>query len=204
MVRLQSDFNTDLQTIQRSEEYWGKVINYGKQAIRYAETGEKVDGSAWKTVRAFYQASQVQQWFAVDATYQEMRSSGELGLIHDQTLRAAMSRYYSGTVSAAYLNSLIPEYRKIVRGLTPQVITDHIWTKCVHTPNRDEQYLLDCDSPVSEAEAQAVLDGYLRDPKLLPELRFWVTNQGMALLNIRNYQPVLHDLQARADAEAKQ
>lgn len=204
MVRLQSDFNTDLQTIQRSEDYWGKVRDYGKQAIRYFETGEKVDGSAWKTVRAFYQASQIQQWYAVDATYQEMRSSGELGLIHNQTLRAAMSRYYSGTVSAAYLYSLQPEYRKIVRGLTPQVVTDHIWAKCVNTLSRDEQYLLDCDAPISEAEAQAVLDGYLQDPKLMPELRFWVANQGVALLSIKNYKPILRDLRARAEAEAKQ
>jgi hypothetical protein len=203
MVRLQSDFNTDLRTIKRSEDYWSKVRDYGKLAIRYAETGEQVDGSAWKTVLAFYQASQIQQWYAVDATYQEMRSSGELGLIHDQTLRAAMSRYYIGTVSAAYLNSLQPEYRKIVRGLTPQVVTDHIWANCVHTPSRDEQYLLDCDAPISEAEAQAVLDSYLKDPRLLPELRFWIANQGVALLGIRNYKPILRDLQARTQAEIK-
>ncbi len=202
LVRIQRDFNTDLQTIQHREIYWGKVATYGKQSIRYAETGELVDGSAWKTVLAFYQASQIYQWYTVDATYQEMRSGGDLSLIRDQTLRDAMSRHYARTASAAYLYAPQPEYRKIVRGLTPQVVADHIWATCVQSPKLDQQYLLDCDSPISEAEAQAVLDSYLRDPRLLPELRFWVANQGVAL-NIKNYKPILRDLLARAKAEEK-
>ena len=76
-----------MTSIQRRKAFWGQVINYGKAATRYAETGELVDGSAWKTVLAFYQASQLWQWVTSDSTYQEMRSGGELGLIHDQGLR---------------------------------------------------------------------------------------------------------------------
>jgi len=178
--------------------FWGEVINYGKQAIRYAETGEMVDGSAWKTVLAFYQASQIWQWGTADATYQEMRSGGELGLIRDQVLRDAMSQYYleSGPGNA-YLFALQPEYRKIVRGLTPLAVADHIWAKCWKQPIPGEQYLLDCDSPISEAQAQAVLAGYPQDPSLLPELRFWVANQGVALNAIGNYKPILRDMLAR-------
>ncbi len=203
MVRIQRDFNTDLQTIERREVYWGKVAAYGKQAIRYAETGELVDGSAWKTVLAFYQASQVLQWYRADSTYQDMRSGGDLGLIRDETLRDDISRHYAGSASAAYLYALQPEYRKIVRGLTPQVVTDHIWTVCVQTPSPDHQYLLNCASPIDETQAQAVLDGYLRDPKLLPELRFWVANQGVALIGIRNYKPILRNFLVRTEAEVK-
>ena len=39
---------------------------------------------------------------------------------------------------------------------------------------------------MSEAEAQAVLDGYLKDPRLVSELRFWMANQGVALNMIGN------------------
>ncbi len=155
LVRFQRDFNTDLQTIQRREEYWGKVAIYGKQAIRYAETGELANGSAWKIVLAFYQASQVSQRFRADATYQDMRSGGDLGLIRDETLRDDISRPYAGAASAAYLYALQPEYRKIVRGLTPLVVADHIWAACVQTPVPDHQFLLDCDSPIDEAQARA-------------------------------------------------
>jgi hypothetical protein len=198
LARIRVNLEADLLSIERREAMWRQVIDYGKGAIRYAETGELVEGSAWKTVLAFYQASQLWQWVTSDSTYQEMRSAGELGLIRDQGLRDRLSQYYleNGT-GTAYLFMLQPEYRKLVRGLTPSVVADHIWAKCWQQPAPSEQYLLDCDSPISEAEAQAVLDGYLKDPELLKELRFWVANQGVALNAIRNYNPLLKDMLAR-------
>ena len=202
LTRIHVNLQADLESIRRRETMWGQVIAYGKGAIHYAETGELVEGSAWKTVLAFYQASQVWQWVTSDSTYQEMRSGGELGLIRDQGLRDRLSQYYlengSGT---AYLFMLQPEYRKLVRGLTPSVVADHIWAKCWQQPRPAEQYLLDCDSPVSEAQAQAVLDGYLKDPNLLLELRFWLANQGVALSVIGNYNPLLKDMLARVKPE---
>jgi hypothetical protein len=202
LARIRVNLEADLLSIERREAMWRKVIDYGKGAIRYAETGELVDGSAWKTVLAFYQASQLWQWVTSDSTYQEMRSGGELGLIRDQALRDRLSQYYlengSGT---AYLFMLQPEYRRIVRGLTPSVVADHIWAKCWQQPAPSEQYLLDCDSPISEAEAQAVLAGYMQDPELLKELRFWVANQAVALNVIGNYNPLLRDMLARGNPE---
>ncbi len=203
LARIRVNLEGDLRSIHLREEFWRKVIDYGNAATRYAETGELVDGSAWKTVLAFYQASQIWQWVTADSTYQEMRSGGELGLIRDQQLRDALSQYYlengSGT---AYLFMLQPEYRKIVRGLTPQVVADHIWAKCWQQPRPSEQYLFDCDAPISEAQAQAVLDGYMQDPRLLPELRFWVANQGVAIKVVGNYTPLVRDMLGRATSEA--
>ena len=196
LARIRGNLETDLLSIQRREVVWRQVIDDGKAAIHYAESGERVDGSAWKTVLAFYQASQLWQWVSMDATYQEMRSGGELGLIRDQDLRDALSQYYLETGSGvAYLFSLQPEYRKIVRGLTPSVVADHVWAKCWQQPSPTEQRLLDCDSPISEAEAQVVLAGYLKAPGLLPELRFWVANQGVALNVIANYKTSLREMQ---------
>ena len=205
LARIHVNLEADLLSIQRRETLWRQVIAYGKGAIRYAETGELVEGSAWKTVLAFYQASQLWQWVTSDSTYQEMRSGGELGLIRDRHLRDALSQYYlengSGT---AYLFMMQPEYRRIVRGLTPSVVADHIWAKCWQQPRPAEQYLLDCDSPISEAQAQAVLAGYRKDPNLVPELRFWVANQGVALSAIGNYKAVLKAMLARDKVQAAQ
>jgi hypothetical protein len=83
LVRVNGNLATDLQSIERRVVFWSEVIDYGKDAVHYAETGELVDGSAWKTVLAFYQASQLWQWVPSDATYQEMRSGGELGLLSE-------------------------------------------------------------------------------------------------------------------------
>jgi len=203
LTRIRGNLETDLHSIERRVVFWNKVIDDGKAAIRYAETGELRDGSAWKTVLAFYQASQLWQWTTTDATYQEMRSGGELGLIRDETLRDALSQYYVESGAAvAYLFDTQPEYRKLVRGLTPSIVADHVWTKCWAQPSPIEQQLLDCDSPIPEVDAEAVLAGYLKDPKLLPELRFWVANQGVAINVITNYKPMLGEMLARPTTQA--
>jgi hypothetical protein len=188
LARIKDNLNTDLKAIQRRDVFWRQVIGYADQAIRYSETGELVDGSAWKTVLAFYQASQVWPWATNDTTYQELSNGGELGLIKDGNLRAALTQYYfEGAGSDLdYILSSQPEYRKIVRGLTPVVVSKQVWAKCWKLPNAYEQFLLDCESPMSEAEAQAVLANYLKDPKLLTELRFWNSNQGVAMKLIAN------------------
>lgn len=132
------------------------------------------------------------------------RTSGsDLGLIRDQTLRDDLSRQYAGPASAAYLYALLPEHHEIVRERTPQVVADHIWMACIQSPAPDQHYLADCDSPIAEARAQAVLDGYMRDPILLPKLRFWVANQGVAPSGIRNCKPILRDFLVRAEVQAK-
>ena len=188
LARIEDNLKVDLQSIQRREVFWRQVIDYGNAAIRYAETGELVDGSAGKTVLAFYQASQLWPWVTNDTAYQELSNGGELGLIKDGNFRETLTKYYSegaGT-DLDYILSQQPEYRKIVRGLTPVVVSNQVWANCWKLPNAYEQYLLDCESPISEAEAQVVLDSYLKDPKLLSELRFWNSSQEIALKLVAN------------------
>jgi hypothetical protein len=203
LARIQDNLNTDLQSIQRRDVFWRQVIGYGDQAIRYAETGELVDGSAWKTVLAFYQASQVWPWATYDITYRELSNGGELGLIRDVNLRGELTRYYAESAGddLNYILSLQPEYRKIVRGLTPVVVSNQVWAKCWNLPNAYEQFLLDCESPMSEVDAQTVLDDYLNDPRLLSELRFWNSNQGVAVKLIANNKLAVTAMLKRMEKE---
>lgn len=188
LARIKDNLRSDMESIERRKVFWRQISDYGNNAIRYAETGALVDGSAWKTVLSFYQASQVWPWVGNDTTYQELLNGGELSMIKDESLRTALSTYYreGGGDDVGYLLTMIPEYRKMVRGISPSVVSNQIWAKCHHQPNYDEQYLPDCESPMSEAEALAVLDAFTRDPNLLSELRFWVTNQEVASKVIAN------------------
>ena len=178
LQRIQADLTTDIGALERRLVFWKEVADYGHGAIHYAETGELVDGSAWQTVLAFYQASQLFPYIPSDTTYQELRSAGELGLFTDANLRTTLADFYvSGAGYAAIaLFRADPEYRKLVRGMTPTIASAQVWTHCHRTTAPDEQQMVDCDSPMSEADAQAVLDGYLAEPDLLLELRFWITN----------------------------
>jgi hypothetical protein len=196
LLRIKDNLNYDLQAIERREVFWRQVIDYGNSAIRYAETGELVDGSKGKTVLAFYQASQLWPWLTNDTTYQELSNGGELGLIKDGNFRESLTKYYAEGAGKDldYILSSQPEYRKIVRGLTPVAVSNHVWAKCWKLPNAYEQYLLDCESPISEADAQKVLDAYLKHPELLSELRFWNSSQGIAVKLVVNNKVAVTDM----------
>ena len=203
LVRINSDISADLESLERRSVFWRKVIDHGHNAIRYAETGELVDRSAWKTLLAFYQASQLFPWMSTDTTFQELRSAGDLALIADPSLRTELSNYYmTGTGSQAnYLLSAMPEYRKIVRGLTPSVASAQVWANCHKAPAFDEQYLYDCESPMPDAQAQAVLNAYLDDPRLLSELRYWITNLEVSMTLIDLNHEAARALAARLPSE---
>jgi hypothetical protein len=204
LVRIQIDLAEDIGALERRDVFWRQVADYGHAAIRYAETGERVQGSAWKTLLAFYQASQLFPYVPFDTTYQELRSAGELGLFDDADLRTTLAGFYVGGAgyAANFLFRSEPEYRKIVRGLTPTVASAQIWAHCTKTSGADHQELLDCDSPMAEADAQTVLDGYLADPRLLPELRFWITNLEVMTTLIDTHEVAARTLAARLRKEA--
>jgi hypothetical protein len=191
LLRIEGNLERDRRGMDGALAYWGEVIRYGEVAVTYADHGELADGSRWKTVLAFYQASQMLPFSLDDTTYQELKSAGDLGLIRNAELRSALAAYYvTGPLpTSPHLMRYNPEYRTLVRGQTPIEVTNYIWTSCVlRSGEQDESFDPDCASPVSDVEAQKILDGYLAAPGLLPALRFWITNQKVAtqlLLGVR-------------------
>lgn len=140
-------------------------------------------GSPWRTVLAFYQASQMLPFPMDDTTYQELKSAGDLGLIRDPRLRNALAEYYvTGPLGGSpHLLQYNPEYRTLVRGYTPTPVSDYIWQRCVAgMGSQTETFDPDCQSPISDAEARAILERYVAVPNMLPALRFWVINQKVA------------------------
>ena len=183
LLRIQTNLERDRQGMDGALAYWGEVIRYGEVAVGYADHSELADGSRWRTVLAFYQASQMLPFSLDDTTYQELKSAGDLGLIRNGELRSALAAYYvTGPLpSSPHLMRYNPEYRTLVRGYTPIEVTKYIWTSCVlRSGEQDESFDPDCASPVTDADAQKILDGYLAAPGLLPALRFWITNQKVA------------------------
>jgi hypothetical protein len=198
LERIHSDLATDRVELERRREFWTQVAAYGHGAIAYAESGALVEGSAWRTLLAFYQASQLFPFVPSDTTYQEMRSAGELDLLRDQAMREALAGYY--VVGAGYAANFLfrtePDYRRLVRGLTPVIASRHVWAEC-HRSFPGGQALRDCASPMPEAAAQAVLDGYLAHPHLLIELRFWISNLEVMTGLISEHEAHAHALSQR-------
>lgn len=112
----------------------------------------------------------------------EMRDSGDLAMIADETLRKRLANYHrlSGAGITANILHHDPVYRMQVRGMTPWPVQQYIWANCFRQLGGIKQELVDCASPMSEEEAGLVLDNYQRSESLLENLRFWMSTLGVS------------------------
>jgi hypothetical protein len=203
LERLAGDLDQELIEIDRRIAYVGRSIAYGETALAWVEDGTLAQGSAWQTVLAFFQSSRILPYTPVDTTYREMSSAGQLGLVRDQSLRAALTEYFvSGTLTRAdYILKLNPEYRSHVRGLTPYRMARYIFTDCFQMADLSNVAMLPCDSPVDEAAATAVLARYREAPGLVVELAFWVDSAHQMVAILHQLRKACVELKQRIDRE---
>ena len=120
------------------------------------------------------------EFYTTDATFEELKSAGELGLIKDTRFRYELSQYYS-----LGFNPLLterPRYRENVRGIIPLEIQTYIWTACYSTSTLSVQKMLPCKSPLDEKAAAVIVDTIRNDKTLMQELRYWMSGMHVAAL----------------------
>ena len=173
--RIHADLQSDLANMASARAFWGQVAAYQAAALANREHGQLVQGSQWKTLLAYYQASQIRPFELEDTSFAEMRDAGDLGLIQDERLRVELARYYrlGGIGIEAKILQHDPVYRVQVRGLVPTDVQTYIWTHCYKQLEGIEQRLIDCAAPIPEAQAAAILHTLQQSDSLLQNLRYW-------------------------------
>ena len=202
--RLHGELQADMRELALTREFWLKVSDYQAQATEHAEAGKLAGGSAWKTVLAYYQSSQLRPFELEDTTFTELRDAGELRLLGDGDLSKGLADYYrnTGTGMIGEILRHNPQYRLQIRGLTPYAVQEYIWAKCWRQREGADQELIDCPSPIPEAHAAAIVDGYRANDTLLQNLRFWRAQMHVSVLIVKNVEQQARDLDARVQALA--
>jgi hypothetical protein len=180
LERINLDLDADLAALADREGFWRDVSRYGATGLRYAQSGAVAGETRWEVLLAYFQASQVAEFITVQATYDELRSAGDLELISDLDIRSALARYYNFTGSATVVER--PAYRVHVRGVIPMEIQAYIWDSCYQSDQFGNQKMFDCPSPVDEARAREIADALANDAALIEELRYWMSTMHVALL----------------------
>ena len=177
LLRIHAGLLADRLDIDQTKGLWRAVSAYGEAAMAHGERGDLVGNSQWKTVLAYYHASQIKTIELENTTFSEMRDSGDLGLIADEALRKRLADYYrmTGVGTRAMILKHDPVYRMQIRGLTPWPVQEYIWSSCFKQLAGTMQEYLDCPSPISEKQAAAILATYRGSDDLLQNLRFWMS-----------------------------
>lgn len=201
--RLHASLVADRQSMESTLDFWRQVSAYGRAAMVFSETGQRVEDSNWKTVLAFYQASQLMPFELEDTTFLEMRDTGDLTLIRNEALRNRIAEYYRITSVGSIRANILrhdPEYRRQVRGLTPWSVQEYIWAKCYRQLGGTRQELIDCPPPISEDAAAALLETYRHTDTLLSNLRYWVSTLTVSEIVVtdsrRSVDALARDVQA--------
>ena len=180
LERIHNDVEADLANYQNRIRFWKAVSNYGRTGLDYVDGGRSPDLTQWDLLLAYFQASQVGEFWTRSTTYDELKGAGELNLIANLDLRNALANYYTEAGNPALTER--PAYREHVRGVIPIDVQLYIWTKCYASNERGEQELRDCASPVSEARAADIVNAIRGDRPLMSELRYWMSTMHVASL----------------------
>ncbi|MBC7770826.1 MAG: hypothetical protein H7124_18760 [Phycisphaerales bacterium] len=199
LERISDDLDTDLANYADRLQFWSRVSSFGRTALAYAETGDTGDLTQWELLLAYFQASQVAEFVTTDATYDELKSAGELGLITNLDLRNALAGYYTNAGNPAL--SERPAYRMHVRGVIPVDVQSYIWTTCYGSNPQGEQVFLDCAPPIGERRAADIVNRIKRDEALMAELRYWVSTMQVAAIIGRNRTALATEVRAAVAAE---
>lgn len=180
LERIRADLDADLAGYRDRLDFWGKVSAYGAKGLAYADASKAGDLSQWSLLLAYFQASQVAEFFTTQTTFDELKSAGELGLIADVELRDALAHYYTTAGNPALTER--PAYRMRVRGVIPLAVQLYIWENCYASNMFGGQEFLDCKSPVDERRAGEIVDSIRGDAALMAELRYWMSTMHVASL----------------------
>ena len=178
LERINANLDADIKDIEIRTEFWRKVADYGATGLAYAETSDASTNSAWEMVLAYFQASQVAELIPSQATYDELKSAGELGLITNHEIRNALTNYYLFTAAPSVTER--PPYREHVRGIIPLNVQQYIWNSCYVSDGTGDQDMRACPSPISGARATEIADAISSDTALMRELRYWMSSMHVA------------------------
>ena len=139
-----------------------------------------------------YRASQYKEGPRRRSTYDELISTGTIGLIHDQALRDTAMRVYSiTTFENLAREGLTSRYRQAFRTSLPNTVQRALAAKCGDLYIEPGDYariggVLDypCDPGLPDAEIAAAVQSLRANPDLLPALRLRIADLQTRLVDL--------------------
>jgi hypothetical protein len=169
--QLAKDLQADLEGSRTRIAYLLKVREHGKIALTLWEG--VVAENPRDMVVSLYQASQIYPFFANSATYEDLKSTGNVDLVGDAGMRSELFLYYNSMEVNLAVVGREPLYRLAVRGVIPYQVQDMIRGPCAYLiPGvlTTERLTDDCNIELEEGEARRILAAVRQHPSLQQQL----------------------------------
>jgi len=202
--RLLHDLHRDLEGREQMAKYYREVTDGAETTVALLE-------SASPDPRALivnaYRASEMNYYVTIRATWDELVSSGELGILPASIDLADISMFFNFDVSLDTKNAIErSSYRQRLRRLIPHAVQKAIRTGCSDVTddiNNVIAFKADCTLDVPDGDIAKAAAALARDPELLPDLRLHFSTISSAVNNIGGDIVLLTRAVASFDADAR-
>ncbi len=206
--RLTHDLQENLAGLRAEVAYYSAVL---ESVQRTDELLRAADPDPRALVVNAYRATEISYSAPVRATWDQIVSSGHLGLLPAGAVESGLSQYYAfDTAQDIYRAGLNSGYRQTARQIIPMSIQIAMRAGC--SDERDQRgnivgFARNCDLDVSPADLKDVAAALRGDPAVLADLRYQYSFAVSATLNLggieKRVEEALAALGAAPDAAEK-
>jgi hypothetical protein len=202
--RLIRDLDEDQTAIRAQSAYYSEVLKSVQITDELLRAADPVPRAL--VVNA-YRATEITYIPTVRATWDQIVSSGHLGLMPVDAVESGLSQYYAfDTALDLYRTGLDSAYRQTVRRIIPMTIQVAIRAGCSDVRDKrgnvvgfEEECKLDGDP----AELEAVAAALRRDPAVVADLRYQYSFAVSGVLNLDGLSSTITDALSALHADAK-
>lgn len=184
--RLETALRTDLANSRLLTEYHEQVLD---AVVRTGELLSADAPDAKELIQMAYRATEINQLPPERATWDQIVSSGHLGLLPEGAVEGGLSTYYSfDAINVTYDALEQTPYRRALRSIIPIPVQQAIREGC--SDLLDEKSILlgfseECEIEADPETLQAVADAIQADPDIRKHLRFQFAEATTAVNNLR-------------------
>jgi len=205
--RLRADLRVEVWRYNAINFYYDDVLSNARKALDALEGSATLSNEA--LLIAAYRATQYAEYVQYRATYDELTSTGNIGLVADPSLRKMATEIYSTTLYRNIKDEGInSRYRSAFRMLVPISVQEGVAASCGDRSSDIGDYEgiktpldYDCTTNLTQQEIDSAASTLRSDPTLAPLLRLRIANINSAVSTQIMSNDVLTSLDAGSKAK---
>ena len=202
--RLIRDLEVDRSAIRTQIDYYNEVLN---STLHADELLRAPNPDPRELVVNAYRATELTYTPSMRATWDQIVSSGRLGLLPKGAVESGLSSYYAFDTSRdVYLKAADSPYRQTVRKTIPLTIQVAMRAGCsdaVDEKSTSISFVKACKLDVDPVALRDAAEALRSDPAVIAELRYQYTLAISAVLNLGSIEAVINDALATLGARTK-
>jgi len=204
-ARLSADLSRDLASTSAQTGYYDEVL---KAVMTADDLLRDADADPTALVISAYRASEIMFTAPAHATWDQIVSSGHLGLLPNDQIVKELSDYYSfNNLGDIYRILGDSEYRRAVRRIIPIEIQIAMRAGCSDKRDADENLLGFAEGCVLKADPSSIsatAEALRNDPALAAALRYQYSDVASSRLNLVAVEATIARALATLDAPEKE